>query len=55
MTRCEKFKIGKMIRKREVGKNMEAAGLGSAENTTLEIIPKCGNSPTSWQDSRQHD
>jgi hypothetical protein len=31
MTRCEKFTTGKMIMKREVGKDMEAASLGSAE------------------------
>lgn len=55
MTRCEKFKTGKMVMKREVGKDMEAASLGLAENTTLEIIPKWGNSPMSWQDSRQHE
>jgi hypothetical protein len=40
MTRCEKFKPGTIIMKRELGKDMEAASLGSAENTTLEIIPK---------------
>jgi hypothetical protein len=40
MTRCEKLIPGMIIMKSEVDKDIEAASLGSAENTTLEIIPK---------------
>ena len=41
--------------KSEVDNDIEAGSLGSAANTTLEIIPKWGNSQIIWQDIRQHE